>query len=129
MRGMTAFWGLTCEVSSFCCHFFSGVRGADLFLTVLFHVIFSTSSLGVCVKINLSDETYVSGPKSHCTWLSVEIKHMDTSGAAAFGVPAVNNSTEVVHTFLLSLMLEPPNLLHVDTHCYPIFVEAAQTSA
>ena len=32
-------------------------------------------------KINLGDETYVSGPKSYCTWLSVEIKHMDTGGS------------------------------------------------
>ena len=47
--------------------FFSGVRGADLFLTVLFCAIFSTSSLVGCVKINLGDEAYVSGPKSYCT--------------------------------------------------------------
>ena len=50
--------------------------------------------------------SYVSGPKSYCTWLSVEIKHMDTSAAAAFGVPVVNiyshNSIEVVHIFSIS---------------------------
>ena len=66
------------------------------FLTTLFCVIFfyqftwREGGGGGGVKINLGDETYVSGPKSYCTWLSVEIKHIDTSGAAAFGVPAVN---------------------------------------
>ena len=89
-EGYDSFLGVDRRGFLFLLSFFSGVRGADLFLTVLFCAIFSTSSLGGCVKINLGDETYVSGPKSYCTWLSVEIKHMDTSGAAAFGVPAVN---------------------------------------
>ena len=67
---MLIFFSLPCSVSFFLpVHLGGGGRG---------------------VKINLGDETYVSGPKSYCTWLSVEIKHMDTSGAARFGVPAVN---------------------------------------
>ena len=75
----------------------------------------STSSLGGVggggVKINLGDETYVSGSKSYCTWLSVEIKHIHLMQQHLEFQQSTysHNSIEVVHTFFLLLIYSSEN--------------------